>query len=136
MNRSFAPACLLLMLAGCSYIDAEQRLVQQARKGVTLCLADAQRQQQRADQFHILQRQRLDEAFDADALAQPALTAGWVIEARKAYAVGLDALNAQRAAALAADQANQSNLKSIDAVLSRLELLQSLPQQLFEEVGK
>jgi hypothetical protein len=59
--------------------------------------SDAQRDQAGID-LAKLRRQRLDEAFDEDARMRDSIDADWVIEARRAYAVALDAYAKTQAA--------------------------------------
>ena len=114
-------------LAGCApFHDAQMDLTTQARRGIELVArSDAQREAAIAELAR-LRRQRLDEAFDQEVRERELLDAEWVIEARKAYAVALDAY----AKAQAADEANAAqrrrNLESIDAALERLQWLLSI----------
>lgn len=134
-------ACALLLAAvmtGCApYTDAQVALIDQAHKGVSLA-RDAQTEHaQLVDQLHALQRRRLDEAFNRDARETPELSAEWVIEARKAYAVGVDGLHAQRDAANEAHRASARNLDATDAALAHLRHLVTIPRtSILGEDGK
>src|SRR5690606_18543996 len=73
------------------------------------------------------ERERLDAAFDADARAIGTADAEWIIEARRAYALALDALHAQKAASDEADRVTRSNLAATLEALDQLERLVRLP---------
>ena len=124
----------LLSIAGCSSWTAAQiELVTQARRGIALIRQDDQRRNRIADELNRLRRQRLDEAFDSDVREREKdapIDGDWVIEARRAYAVALDAYAKTRAADDAADAARTRNLAAIDAALGRLQYLQSVQQKL------
>jgi hypothetical protein len=127
--KRFLPVALALA-AGCStYTQAEIALVRQARNGVDLI---AKQDGQRAAAFREaakLRREKLDAAFDADVQlrsTRETLDPDWVVEARKAYALAIDAYATAR---VADDQANESrrrNLAAIHAALARLEWMQSV----------
>lgn len=128
---------LLFCTAGCaSYQQAQIDLLQQARDGLKLC--DQVRQEHRAvaDELDQLRRRRLDEAFDADVRENQTLTADWVIEHRRAYAAGLQALVLAHTASLAADETHTRNLKAIDAALERAQWLISIQMQLLQFKGE
>lgn len=128
---------LLLCAAGCtSYQQAQIDLLQQARDGLKLC--DQFRQEHRAvaDELDQLRRRRLDEAFDADVRENQTLTADWVIEHRRAYAAGLQALVMAQTASLAADETQMRNLKAIDAALERAQWLISIQMKLLQFKGE
>jgi len=114
---------LTLALSGCGYGAAQVRLVEQARKGLGLIEQAQAGRTAMNEQLTAMQRQRLDEAFDADVREQPALSAQWVIEHRQAYAAGLAALTHQAESNRSAEAANQANLKAVDAALARLQTL-------------
>ena len=117
----------LPLLAGCAtWNDAQLGLLAQARKGVTLvATSDAQRDGA-ALELARLRRQRLDEAFDADVRARELIDAEWVIDARKAYAIALDAYAKAQANDEANSQRRRDNLASIDAALKRMQWLISI----------
>lgn len=101
-------------------------LVRQARNGVALVIEQQKEQSQAQEELSRLQRLRLDEAFDADVEDRGVeLTSDWVIEARKAYAAGLDAYARQRDARQRSDEALRRNLDAADAALQRLQWLQT-----------
>ncbi len=123
-------SCLMLLLcsglAGCGrYIEAQVSLTQQARRGLEF-VRDAQTQRaQLIDQYHESQVKRLDDAFDADVVARPQLTADWVLEHRKAYTAALQALAKMHAASVNAQAAAARNLEAIDSALGKLMTLQA-----------
>lgn len=119
---------LLLSLAGCStYAGAQLALIDQARAGLALIEQSHHERTALIDAYHAQQRSRLDAAFDADARAQAAPDAAWIIDARRAYAMAIDALHAQRAASLEADRLTRSNLLATREALDHLERLARLP---------
>jgi hypothetical protein len=121
---------------GCgAYTEAQMRLVEQARKGVALC-GEAQRERgQVVAQFHQMQRQRLDEACDADVRERGDLSAEWVIEHRRAYAAALEVLGRQRQASEEAERTMQRNLDAVDEALRRVLLLQSIQLKIVSGEG-
>jgi hypothetical protein len=129
---------LMFVVCGCApYTQVQMRLVEQARKGVALCGESAAGREPMVQWLHELQRARLDEAFDADVAERPALTAEWVREHRKAYAVAIETLSLQKQRLNEAAAVERRNLKAIDAALARLEWLQSiqLKWNLWKESG-
>ena len=124
-----AALAAIATLAGCSAPAATLDLITVARRG----LADArQAQAAQHDEIvkHLTDRNgELDAAFDADvrlaaagalkdASGKPiALTAEWVISARKGYAVGKGALSDQLRQAQAAHLARTDNLQAADDAL-------------------
>lgn len=122
-----------VLLTGCTpYIQTQMSLAEQARRGVELVRQAQDQRQQLIERFCDLQRQRLDEAFDADVQERPDLPPAWIIEHRKAYAAALDALHAQRQSSRDADAATRDNLAAIDRALERLLALQSAQLKLLE----
>jgi hypothetical protein len=76
-----------------------------------------------------LRREKLDAAFDADIqlrATQETLDPDWVIEARRAYAVALDAYAKGQAADERASEIRRRNLAAVDAALGRLAWMQSV----------
>jgi hypothetical protein len=128
--RRIAYIFLLSSAAGCTtFTRAQMDLVDQARRGVTIVAqADQDRDRDVAD-LAKLRRQRLDAAFDDDVRTrstQEALDADWVIDARKAYAAGLDAYAKTQAASERNSDVRKRNLAAIDAALDRLHWMQSV----------
>ncbi|MCC6422401.1 MAG: hypothetical protein IT447_02905 [Phycisphaerales bacterium] len=127
---------LLFTTTGCvSYQQAQLDLLQQARNGIALC--DQSRQEHRAvaDELDTIRRKQLDEAFDADVREHQPLSPDWVIEHRRAYAVGLQAMVAAHAASVKADETQARNIKAIDAALERAQWLISMQMQLLHFKG-
>ena len=82
-------------------------------------------------------RSAVDEAFDADVREREkdsSIDGDWVIDARRAYSVALDAYAKSQAADDAASAARKRNLAAIDAALERLEYLQSVQLRLTPEI--
>jgi hypothetical protein len=64
------------------------------------------------------------------------MTAEWVLEARKAYAVAVDALHGRDEAAAAAVEADLQNLTSVDTALTEIGRLARAQKQLFSILEK
>ena len=131
-----AAVAVMHVLTGCApYVEAQQALVNQSQHGlerVRQAYADRTAMLQR---HHAQQRERLDAAFDADVRGRETLEAEWVIEARRAYAVGIDALHAQQRATDAATDATNDNLAAVEQALNQLELLVKLPMAAMNNAG-
>ena len=121
---------ILFAASGCaSWTQTQIDLVTQARKGVANLAQASEHRRDASEQLMKLRRERLDAAFDEDARNQIDLSADWVIDARKAYAVGLDSFAKQQAANESALGAEKSNLAAVDAALQKLQWLQSIQQK-------
>jgi len=134
MKRTIVTTGALLLLictGGCaSYTQVQMDLVEQARKGVALVAQSHESRQQLIDELHVTRRRQLDEAFDADVRdVGDQLTPDWVIDHRRAYAAGIDALAGARNASLEAAEMERSNLAATDEALRRLYWLQSIQMQ-------
>ena len=115
-----------LLLTGCvPYTKAEMALAEQARKGLTIVRAAHADHAAMAGRLTELQRKQLDEAFDADVRDARELSADWIVEHRKAYAAGVDALNIQKAASTSAASAAARNVEAAEAALRELQRLQN-----------
>jgi hypothetical protein len=114
---------MLLISGGCADPAAQLHLTEQARKGIGLVAAAQEGWKQSITKLEALRRDRLDEAFDADVREHGALSADWVIEHRKAYAIGLDMAAKEAEGLRAAWNVNASNLKAVDMALARLAAL-------------
>jgi hypothetical protein len=123
-----APFLLLALLTGgcADYTAAQMQLTEQARRGIALTSESIAGKSQLIEQLHALQRRRMDEAFDADVRETGDLSAQWVIEHRRAYAAGLDALATQPEASRQAAETDQRNLSAARQALEQLLWLQSL----------
>jgi hypothetical protein len=120
-------------LSGCGpYTRAEIGLVDQARRGVALCQRRAPAREEVVEKLYELRGRMLDEAFDADVREQPALSAGWVVEHRRAYAAALAAIREEREKLRAAEEADRRNLGAVDAVLVRLRWMQEIELGAFD----
>jgi hypothetical protein len=121
----FSLVALGFVACGCTaYTKTEIDLTSQAAKGLTLVRQSQVDHAALATRLNDLQRKRLDDAFDEDVRQSSDLSPDWVIDHRKAYAVGLDALNAQKAASVSAAVTMSSNLDTIETVLQQLLRLQ------------
>ena len=118
---------LSLSATGCANYTASQiALATQARKGVAIWQARETARDDDVKQTYAAKRKALDQAFDADVRAQTAPTADWIIEARKAYAVGLESLNQAQAAALSSNDAARRDAAATDAALVQIQSLLSI----------
>jgi hypothetical protein len=119
----------VVLAPGCApYTRVQMGLVEQARRGVEMWKQrEADRDADVRAQF-ARQRDELGRAFDEDARQRPAgePSADWIIEARKAYAAGLDVLARAESAALSANQAARRNADATDRALQRLLWLESI----------
>ncbi|MBC8105813.1 MAG: hypothetical protein H7Z14_04415 [Anaerolineae bacterium] len=112
---------LLITATGCvPAIDAEIALIEQSRRGVSMVRESIDSRRDQVGLISQLDRRRLDDAFDADVRQQPQITPKWVIEARGAYGVALDALHRRDMAAKNAVDADVDNLGAIDESLAEL----------------
>jgi hypothetical protein len=138
MNR-MNPRTLLVLLSGlatsvassgcATFTRAEIDLVTQTRRGIALIAQHDVDRDRAVLELARLRREKLDDAFDADArdrADQESLDADWVIEARRAYAVAIDAYAKAQAANERSAQVRKQNLTAIIAALDRLQWMQSL----------
>lgn len=140
---------LLLAVTPCggcsSYTASQAALAQQARKGVATWVSRETARDEEVRRSYDLKRAALDSAFDADARQRAASGAGgtaldadWVIEARRGYAAGLNALAQAESSALAANDAARRDAAAADAALEKLEWLLSIQsgfESLFDQKG-
>ena len=101
----------------------------QARRGVERVAVQDDQRDRAVAELARLRREKLDEAFDADVrqrAAHETLDPDWVVEARRAYAVGIDAYAKAQAASERAAVVRKQNLASINAALDRLQWMQSV----------
>ena len=84
----------LLTTVGCMPgAEAQRALLAQADRGVSLLGGSIDERQRLHEAEQARLRARLDDAFDADLRQQPTMSVEDVIEARRAYAAGIDALH-------------------------------------------
>ena len=127
MRRLLTGFVVLFVGAGCSsYTATQMRLVEQARKGVAIWQTRETAKDDEVRSAYAAKRKALDQAFDADIQQQQTLTPEWVVEARKAYAVGLNALAQNQAIALANNDAARRDAAATDEALARLLALLSI----------
>jgi hypothetical protein len=127
MRRLMTGFVMLFVGAGCSsYTATQMRLVEQARKGVAIWQTRETAKDDEVRSAYAAKRKALDQAFDADIQQQQTLTAQWVVEARKAYSVGLNALAQNQAIALANNDAARRDAAATDEALARLLALLSI----------
>ena len=110
---------------GCvAYTETEKSLTDQTRRGLQLLKAAQADHTALAGRVTELQRQRLDDAFDNDVRDAADLSPDWIIEHRKAYITGVDALHQQKAASTNAAATATRNLEAIEQSLDQLQRLQ------------
>src|SRR5688500_15727577 len=127
--RSIGMMVVLALLAGCApYTRVQIGLAEQARRGVAMW------QQREAERGSVVRaefaqrRAELARAFDDDVRERPAgeLSPQWVIEARKAYAAGLDVIARAESSAVAANETARRNAEATDQALQKLLWLESM----------
>lgn len=127
-------------VAGCGPVAAVQLgLVVQGREGLRRVEAARRAEFAAASQLWSERRARLDAAFDADARARgESMAPAWVIEARRAYAAGLDSLADARARREQADAAARDNAAAADEALAGLQRMLDAQAKILppEEGGK
>jgi hypothetical protein len=115
---------------GCAtFTRAEMDLVTQTRRGIALVAQHDDDRDRAVSELARLRREKLDDAFDADVrdrATQESLDPDWVIEARRAYAVAIDAYAKAQATSERSAQVRKQNLTAINAALDRLQWMQSL----------
>lgn len=115
---------LFSSLCGCvEVIDAQSALIQQSRRGLSLVRTSVESRQETIESLLSRQREKLDEAFDADVIQQTTLSPGWVVEARQVYAAALDALMRRDASIRRAFETDIDNLRAIDEALAEVDRL-------------
>lgn len=116
---------LALLTAGCAgYTKSKIDLAAQAQAGVKLVRADVDAQRARVIAASDALRSKLDAAFDEDVASREVpLDVDWVIAHRKAYALAVDAFDADRRAVEANGQSTLRTLDAIDAALAQLQLM-------------
>ena len=129
MKRSLVLACLLA--GGCArYAQIKLDLNQHALRSIEQLEFATDERQSLVENLIQQQRARLDAAFDADVLQNDTLSPQWVMDARKAYAMGIDAIHAQRAAALRAHDAMLQHLAAARLAIQQNSTLLRIEQQL------
>jgi uncharacterized protein YceK len=140
MRRILLVLFPLLICSGCStYTASQMALATQARKGIARWSAREAARDDEVKQAWAAKRKALDQAFDADARLQTNPSADWIIEAREAYAIGLDAIGQSESAALAANYTAKRDAAATDAALTQLQWLFSIQlgvETFFEKGGK
>ena len=120
----------LLASSGCAtFTRAEMELVTQARRGIELVSQHDEQRDRAVEELARLRREKLDAAFDEhvrERAAQETLDPDWVIEARRAYAVALDAYARSQSANERSALVRKQNLAAINASLDRLHWMQSV----------
>ncbi len=126
----FAVALFGLLCSGCAaYTRAEVGLAEQARKGVALWAAREEAHASETTRQFTTRRKALDDAFDADVKSRSAagaIDSAWVIESRKGYAIGVDAIARAELAARQADETAKANAAATDLALQKLLWLESM----------
>jgi len=122
---------VVLALAGCApYTRVQIGLVEEARRGVAMWQErETERDAAARDQF-TQRRAELGRAFDDDvrerAAAGGEISPDWVVEARKAYAAGLDVIGKAESASVAGNETARRNADATDQALQKLLWLESM----------
>jgi len=126
----FSGLAISVASSGCAtFTRAEMDLVTQSRRGIALIAQHDDDRDRAVAELARLRREKLDDAFDADVrdrATQESLDPDWVIEARRAYAVAIDAYAKAQATSERAAQVRKQNLTAISAALDRLQWMQSV----------
>ncbi|HRK32404.1 MAG TPA: hypothetical protein PLD59_15170 [Tepidisphaeraceae bacterium] len=134
MKTSFTSAVAMVtgwLVAGCApYTQLKIDLVDQSCRGLSFVEQSMAQRQRAHEEFHVLQRAQLDRAFDDDARSRSPLTPEWVIDARKAYAAGVDLLHRQSAAGMRAHETAVENLAEVNRLLQQIQMLHRIEQRL------
>jgi hypothetical protein len=109
---------------------ARLELLTQSRRGLAEIRESTQQRQSLALRQLTDRRRQLDAAFDRDVQSRGDLSAQWVLDARRAYAVGLDALHAETRSIESAHRVDESNFTAIDTALRQAQALERLQQRL------
>jgi hypothetical protein len=130
IHRAVVLALAITAASGCTtFTRAEMDLATQARRGIELVSEHDDQRDRAVAELARMRRERLDEAFDADVRDRAmgeTLDPEWVIEARRAYAVAIDAYAKAQASAERTAQVRKQNLAAINAALDRLQWIQSV----------
>jgi hypothetical protein len=140
MRQMLSAVLLMFICGGCSaYTASQMALATQARKGAAIWMARETARDDEVKQACAAKRAALDQAFDADVRQQANPSPDWIVEARKAYAIGLGAIAQSESAALAANDAARRDAAAADAALIQLQQLFSIQlgiETFFEKGGK
>jgi hypothetical protein len=138
-RRRFAiiASVILLGLPGCADLVAVERsLADQATRGVELARSAIDDRDAILAHEQSRQRAALDRAFDDDVRARgQSIDPAWVIEARKAYAIGLDALASQSQSNRERAATDRANVDATLESLRRLRAIQDAKLQLISNVN-
>lgn len=131
------PLTLSVAIGGCADLVAVERsLADQATRGVELARSAIDDRDAILAHEQSRQRAALDRAFDDDVRARgESIDAAWVIEARKAYAIGLDALASQSLAQRERASTDRANVEATLESLRRLRAIQDAKLQLISNVN-
>jgi hypothetical protein len=103
--------------------EAQRALLAEVDRGVSLLGRSIDARQRLHEAEHARLRARLDDAFDADLRQQPTMSVEDVIEARRAYAAGIDAIHDASMRTRDALAADRANLRATRAAVARLRSL-------------
>ena len=122
---------LTALLAGCTAQEqAQQQLLGSMQAGLKDLATAQQQRQELVDGFYQQRRQVLDDAFDQDVRAVELLDRDWVIEHRRAYMLGCEAVWKQQQASARAGEQLQQNLRTVGEGLAALAEVSRVRQQL------
>ena len=124
---------LLGLGAGCvPYAATQSQLADQTQRGLEqVRQAHEQRKELLQAQLE-LRRRQLDQAFDEDVRTTTTLDPDWVIEHRKAYTIGTDALRAQQSASQQADITTEANMQAMEQLLKQIKSLADIEANWFK----
>ncbi|GEM_PF-5067153 len=117
--------------AGCTAQEqAQQQLIGSMQAGLKDLATAQQQRQELVDGFYQQRRQVLDDAFDQDVRTVESLERDWVIEHRRAYMLGCEALWKQQQVSARAGEQLQQNLRTIGEGLAALAQVSQVREQL------
>lgn len=127
----------MLCGAGCgSYAEMQADLAAQGREGIRLVEAARQANAGAVQEQLLERRRRLAAAFEADVRErQTQLTAAWVVEAGRAFAVGMERVAEAREAQARADAIAQDNAAAAEEALALLERMLRAQSRIGAQLG-
>lgn len=127
----------MLCCSGCgSYAQMQADLAAQGREGIRRVEAARQANADAVRDQLVERRRRLAAAFEGDVHERGTrLTAEWVVDAGRAYAVGLERLAETRAAQAQADAIAADNAAAADEALALLERMLRSQSRIGAQIG-
>lgn len=134
--RMIVALLIAMVVGGCAVPEAQIKLADQAMAGLELCQASLRQHDELLESSQESQRRRLDDAFDVDVRSEEVLSADWVIEHRRIYSAGIDALANQRQEVRDRATADQANIVAVQAAVERIKALAERQRKLLGATSK